>query len=160
MTDTQPDTVEQELGRLRPAAPPPVLMSRLEAARPARGRAAAPATEEPAPLWPLLLRWLAPAGAMLIAAVLIWRAAPPIYRESGGLHKSKPTPAVVADAVEIQRELVKSFDTVAVLPTGEPVRFRCREWLDEVTLRDRDKGLVIEQRTPRVEVIPVRFETY
>ena len=65
-----------------------------------------------------------------------------------------------ADDVQIESELVSSFDTVARLPSGMPVRYRCREWVDEVTLRDRSRGLVVEKRAPRVEVIPVRFETY
>jgi len=113
-----------------------------------------------APFWPLLRRWLVPATAVLVAAVVLWRV--PLSRtpETGPQEIASTVPAVKADDVQIQQELVKSFDTVAVLPSGEPVRFRCREWLDEVTLRDKRSGLMIEQRTPRVEVIPVRFETY
>jgi hypothetical protein len=49
---------------------------------------------------------------------------------------------------------------VAHLPNGEPVRFLCREWRDEVILRDPARGIVIERQTPRLEVVPVRFETY
>lgn len=65
-----------------------------------------------------------------------------------------------ADSVQIDRQLVASFDAVARLPGGEPIRFRCREWVDEVVLQDKARGLVVEQRAPRLEVIPVRFETY
>jgi hypothetical protein len=62
--------------------------------------------------------------------------------------------------VQIDQALVWSFDAVARLPSGEPIRFRCREWMDQVVLSDRDRGVVFEQRAPRVEVVPVRFETY
>jgi hypothetical protein len=56
--------------------------------------------------------------------------------------------------------LVAAFDAVARLPDGQPVRFRCREWSDGVVLRDSARGIVIEQRMPRLEVVPVSFETY
>ena len=56
--------------------------------------------------------------------------------------------------------MVALFDAVAQLPNGQPVRFRCREWADEVVLRDPARGIVIERRTPRLEVVPIRFETY
>jgi hypothetical protein len=65
-----------------------------------------------------------------------------------------------ADDVQIAQDLVSSFDTLAKLPGGEPVRFRCRQWVDKITLSDNTHGLVYEQRTPRVEIIPVGFETY
>jgi hypothetical protein len=69
-------------------------------------------------------------------------------------------PTLKADEVVIDRKLLASFDTVANLPDGEPVRFRCREWVDAVTLRDSGRGVEVEQRTPRLEVVPVSFETY
>ena len=56
--------------------------------------------------------------------------------------------------------MVASFDAVARLPGGEPVRFRCREWADDVVVRDPARGIVIERRTPRLEVVPVSIETY
>jgi len=67
---------------------------------------------------------------------------------------------IKADDVEIDQRLVSSFDAVAQLPSGLPVRFRCREWADEVVLRDTARGIVIEQRAPRLEVVPVSFEMY
>jgi hypothetical protein len=70
------------------------------------------------------------------------------------------TPPLKADSVQIDEQLVGAFDAVGRLPNGEPVRFHCREWMDNVVLRDKTRGVVIEQRTPRVEVVPVRFETY
>jgi hypothetical protein len=69
-------------------------------------------------------------------------------------------PPLKADSVQIDEQLVGAFDAVGRLPSGEPVRFHCREWMDNVVLRDKTRGVVIEQRTPRVEVVPVRFETY
>ena len=72
----------------------------------------------------------------------------------------KPESPLRADNVEIDRQLVTSFDTVTQLPNGEPVRLQCREWLDAVVLRDSARGVVIERQVPRFEVVPVRFETY
>jgi hypothetical protein len=65
-----------------------------------------------------------------------------------------------ADDVQIDEQLVSTFDAVAPLPSGEPVRFRCRQWLDEVVLRDSKRGVEVTRRVPRVEVVPVSFETY
>jgi hypothetical protein len=73
---------------------------------------------------------------------------------------AEPRPALKADDVEFDQQLVAAFDAVARLPGGQPVRFRCREWADAVVLRDSARGIVIEQRTPRLEVVPVSFETY
>jgi hypothetical protein len=65
-----------------------------------------------------------------------------------------------ADAVEIDKPLVAAFDTVARLPGGEPVRFRCREWNDHLVMRDSARGVVFEQDVSRIEVVPVSIETY
>jgi len=56
--------------------------------------------------------------------------------------------------------LVATFDAVGQLPDGEPIRLRCRQWRDEVILRDSARGVVIERQSPRLEVVPVKFETY
>ena len=69
-------------------------------------------------------------------------------------------PALAADNVEIDRTLVAAYDAVARLPGGEPVRFRLNEWADDVILRDSARSVVVEQRTPRVEVVPVGFDVY
>ena len=73
---------------------------------------------------------------------------------------SADRPLLKADKVEIDRQLVADFDAIARLPSGEPVRFRCQQWMDKVWLRDSAAGLVIERTTPRLEIVPVRFETY
>lgn len=153
---------ENELRSLRPATPPPALLQRLRELKPA-----APAvTETPrtaaAPSWDWrhLLRWLVPAAAVLAAAGLVW-----LKLAHYGTHGRRPlavtvSPRIKADSVQIDEQLVGAFDAVGRLPDGAPVRFHCREWMDNVVLRDKTRGVVIEQRTPRVEVVPVRFETY
>ena len=69
-------------------------------------------------------------------------------------------PAMKADDVKIDQRLVSSFDAVARLPGGEPVRFRCENWMDQMVLKDSSKGWVVNNRQPRFEVVPVGFETY
>ena len=93
-------------------------------------------------------------------ALLVWW---PVRHEDrqGNLQRSAVAePALKADKVELDQQLVASFDAVARLPSGQPVRFRCREWADAVVLSDSASGIVVEQRTPRLEVVPVSFETY
>jgi hypothetical protein len=65
-----------------------------------------------------------------------------------------------ADAVQLSQELVSDFEAVGELPSGVPVRFHCREWMDTAVFHDSRRGLVIEQNIPRLEVIPLGFETY
>ncbi len=149
------DPFEKELLRHRPAAAPSELMAKLTVARP-RSRPVLRHAEPVKSFWPLLRQWLIPATAVVVAGVLLWR----FYPGTNSDKRTAEAAPVKADEVQIDRELVASFDTVARLPGGEPVRFRCREWLDEVTVSDKERGLVIERRMPRLEVVPVRFETY
>ena len=157
-----PDELEQleaELQRLQPSAVPPDLMTRLRAAP----VAAAPEPKRPKTpgWWPWLtswrvLGWGVPATAVaLLLLRLAWRPveapAPASLANASGIK---------ADAVRVDHSLVASFDTIASLPDGEPVRFRCRQWQDEVMVRDQVHGVSVRQTTPRVEIIPVRFETY
>ena len=67
---------------------------------------------------------------------------------------------IKANAVQVDHSLLASFDAVAQMPDGEPVRFRCREWQDDLVVHDEANGVFIAQSTPRVEVVPVQFETY
>jgi hypothetical protein len=62
--------------------------------------------------------------------------------------------------MDIDRQLVSAFDAIAELPGGEPVRFHCRQWSDKMVFHDLDRGITVERSTPRLEIIPVRFETY
>jgi hypothetical protein len=65
-----------------------------------------------------------------------------------------------ADEIEIGRTLVATFDAVAELPSGEPVRFRCQQWADTTMFRDRARGIAVEQSTPRLEIVPISLDTY
>jgi hypothetical protein len=65
-----------------------------------------------------------------------------------------------AEEIEIGRTLLATFDAVAELPSGEPVRFRCQQWADTTMFRDRARGINVEQSTPRLEVVPVSLDTY
>jgi hypothetical protein len=150
---------EQELRSLTPARPPAEFIARLRELEPP-----VPAPRRAEHLahwnWAHLLRWLIPATALLVAAGFVW-----LKFVHTGSHGGRPlavsvSPPLKADSVQIDEQLVGAFDAVGRLPDGEPVRFHCREWMDNVVLRDKTRGVVIEQRTPRVEVVPVRFETY
>jgi hypothetical protein len=156
MNERDDELFEAELHKLAPARPPVELMAKLAAAIPQRS------TFNPQPAWWQLFRWLIPtAAAAVLVGALVWRWAPAPAKP---LHVNPATASLKAapkaDEVEIDRQLVALFDAVAQLPSGQPVRFRCREWADEVVLRDPARGLVIERRTPRLEVVPVSFETY
>jgi hypothetical protein len=109
-----------------------------------------------------VLRFFVPVAGVAVLTLLLWHRS--LQRENipGTQHQtpSPPAPVAQADDVQIAQDLVSSFDTLAKLPGGEPVRFRCRQWVDKITLSDNTHGLVYEQRTPRVEIVPVGFETY
>ena len=152
MNELEQERIEAELKRLTPARLPENFRNRLVAAEP-------PAKIQPPPkatvvsgieAWLRILRWLAPATAVAVAAVVVWRlgVAPPGSPSSNG------------EGVKIEHELVSSFEAVGRLPDGEPVRFRCQNWMDQVVLNDKHSGMMVQQRTPRMEVVPVRFETY
>lgn len=164
MSEFDPENFEQGLRRLKPAKAPEPFLARLAQALPGR------AEPETLPLpaghrsagW-LWLRWLAPAGIGAAALVfLFWRAA--VHPSApGAVHltpASVPDTALRADQVEVDQQLIAVFDTIENLPDGRPVRFRCREWSDNVVVRDSARGVVIENRTPRLEVVPVRFEAF
>jgi hypothetical protein len=163
MNDRDLDLFERELEALKPAPPPKEFVDRLaqaisiEAGRNSRARKAAPSPEAGS-LWlyrpQVWLRWLAPATILVLAGILAWNA------NFAGRREATASAALKADEVKIGSTLVSSFDAVASTPDGEPVRFRCEEWLDEVRLSDRSRGLVYSQRVPRVTVVPVSFETY
>lgn len=159
------DSFETELRRVRPATPPADFLARLQAARPVPDRPIAERTV-PATLdfWRLFLRFLVPAAALVAIGGIVWRAALPLSPvtapPTGKAAPLAAVPALKANNVQIDRELVSSFDAVARLPGGEPVRFRCREWVDEVVWQDKGQGVIVQQRAPRIEIVPVRFETY
>ncbi len=161
MNDQEQERYEAELRRLPPARLPEHFTARLQAARPgaepARRKPLQPAAARPE--WRGLLRWLAPALAVAVAGLLVGRAH---FNPASSVEK-KPLAAAYglkADDVQVDQELVSSFEVVAKLPGGEPVRFRCQKWRDQLVVTDKNHGVEIEQSSPRVEVVPVRFETY
>jgi hypothetical protein len=162
MSDFYPEQLESELRALQPVRPPRETIDRVLKCLPSQ--AAQPAvTTAPgfAGRWPRLLKILIPAGAVtvLLATWVIQRQTPAPTQQSQHAGSSAHSP-LRADKVEIDRQLVADFDAVGRLPSGEPVRFRCQQWMEKVKLRDTAKGLVIEQTTPHLEIVPVRFETY
>ena len=162
--------LEAELQRVRPAAPPAEFLQLLVTKLP--GQVAAGRGQEPIqtpavcskrtsrsgiPESVVFLTWLrrrlwwaAGMAALVIMGAVAWQAGRPGVRGA----------ALKADDVQIDRQLVSTFDTVAPLPNGEPVRFRCEEWMDEIVLRDSKRGIEVARRVPRIEMVPVRFEIY
>jgi len=156
------ETMETDLQKLKPAKPPEELMARLAASQPVSRVQSKPTTAPIVTLRPLLLRWLAPvtaATAMLIG-LSVWHSTHSTGKPRGQTFAVSAKPASKPDDVEIDRRLVAAYDAVAQLPDGEPVRFHCREWADNVVLRDPVRGVVIEQQMPRMEIVPMRIETY
>jgi hypothetical protein len=160
MNEQEQERYEAELRRTPPVRLPDDFMARLKAAMP---------PTEPAPRGPLrpaagipgwwpALRWLATAMALFIVILLAARtnfAPKPV--------KPEPVSAnygMKADDVQVNEELVSSFDVVAKLPGGQPVRFRCRQWMNQLIVTDNHRGVEIKETSPRVEVIPVQIETY
>jgi len=150
---------EAELRKLEPATPPEGLVTRLAEAVPAGHNVRATRPKTPLFQW---LRWALPASAA--TALVIFLAAPKSNPSADKSHApgvpNSPDRTLKADNLELGEQLVATFDAVAHLPSGEPVRFRCSEWLDDVVLRDSALGILIQHRTPRLEVVPVSFETY
>jgi len=161
VNEIEQERFESELQRMRPAQPPQPFMARLASSRPALPhRPAARALGVSRGFsWDLVLRCLAPAMALVVAVALCWRLGFPAPKQANPVNPDQATVGLKADDVQIAHELVSSFDAVARLPSGEPVRFRCRKWMDQVVFSDRNRGIVVEERRPRVEVVPVRFET-
>lgn len=163
MNDLEQERLEAELKRLAPARPAETFMARLIAAEP---MAVVEPPKKPVAVsglqtWLRILHRLAPATAVAaVVAVTLWRTG---LLPVGSSHLIKPSAAsspVEGDPVKIDRELLSTFDAIGRLPDGEPVRFRCQNWMDQVILRDPSSGLLVQQSTPRMEVVPVRFETY
>ena len=154
------DRFEQELRGLTPARPPAEFMERLGELGPPAPLQRTASRAEARLNWAHLFRWLVPATALVVAAGFVWFKYAPSHRHKGRPLAVTVSPPLKADSVQIDEQLVGAFDAVGRLPDGEPVRFHCRQWMDNVVLHDKTRGVVIEQRTPRVEVVPVRFETY
>ena len=158
MNEREDELFELELLRLKPAEPPADFLARLTAARPmAHSLPTIGQITAPPDRWQLLLRWLAPAAVAAVIVAAWFAGQPGPVSPATSLQAASPSGT---NQVEIDRQLVSTFDAVAELPGGEPVRFRCREWVDDVTVRNTKQGVEVEQREPRLEVVPIRFETY
>jgi hypothetical protein len=96
----------------------------------------------------------APAAIVLLVWLGLQFAAGPDKIAAADAHGIK------ADKIQVGHSLAASFDAVAQSPGGEPVLFRCRAWQDDLMVRDNANGVWVRQSTPRIEVVPVRFETY
>jgi hypothetical protein len=171
MNEPDLELFEQELRALRPAAPPPDLMTRLGCAQPSvaplsASRRSASLSSPGADIfgrfirWPFLLRWLIPAAALALAVGLVWPMVVKHSHPKTARRAAAPPGMLRADSVRLDQQLVGTFEAVGRLPDGEPVRFRYQQWMDQLVVKDDTSGVVIQQRTPRVEVIPVGLETY
>ena len=166
MTEVDPEQFEAELQTFRPAKPSAESLAKIRAEL--RTHTKVGADSRPMRLtltslrWNRVLGWLVPAAAVaVLAAVLLhFNDAPPKTVVPSQSAAASRAPALKADKVEIDRQFVGDFDAVTELPNGQPLRFRCEQWLDKVSLRDSASGLLIERTTPRVEIVPVRFDTY
>jgi hypothetical protein len=164
MSEFDPKQFEHELQTLRPAKPSPKLLEHIRV----QLRVQSNPVWQPVRLatpqfrWNLAWRWLVPASALAAVAALVLFAQSAARRAETQPQPraASKQPMLKADKVEIDRQLVADFDTITETPGGQPMRFRCEQWLDRVRLRDSAAGLTIERTTPRVEIVPVRFETY
>jgi hypothetical protein len=161
LNELEQQQYEEELRRTRPTRPPENFMARLQKAKPSiePARMVVAQRADTAAGWRDVLRWLVPALGLAVVALLMVRARlnPEISLPA------KPVAAVYgmkADDVQVSHELVSSYDVVATLPGGQPVRFHCQKWNDQLVMTDTNRGVEIVQSNPRVEVVPVRFETY
>jgi len=161
MNEWEHELFEAELRRLNPARLPDKFESRLNTPPQVLSREFE--TRQRSQVWShdwsIWLRWLAPVTAVAVALLVV------VAQLNRGRNSAPPAtaasaPTLKADQVEIDRELLGSFDAVANMPEGEPVRFRFQQWMDAVTLRDSVRGVEVVQRTPRIEVVPVSFATY
>jgi hypothetical protein len=152
MNDLELDQFESELRELRPSPMPRPTRERLLASLPSR-----PSPKSGPSGWHDYLRWLVPATAvaalmlLVLSHIALFQSAKPRLASAG--------PPLKADKVEIDRELLARFDAVGHLPDGRALRFRCAQWRDNVRLSDSAAGLLIERSSPRLEIVPVGFET-
>lgn len=151
------DKFEAELRRIPPVAPPPELMERLRAARREPGQQPAPIRKVRWTEWFSTWRSVAltaPASAVIL---ILWLTLSPAA--GPGRAEASDSAGIKANAVQVSQSLLGTFDTMAKLPDGEPVRLRCRVWQDGMMVRDDAHGVVISQSAPRIEVVPVSIET-
>jgi anti-sigma-K factor RskA len=160
MMQDEQERLEAGLRQIPPAAPPAELMARLRAAT-ATAQSKSQGTTRAVFHLPDFLSFWRMAGVGVSAAVtilltlLLWR--PEMKPAKTSLASAT---GMDVNAVQVGHSLLASFDTVAQAPDGEPVRFRWREWEDNVVIHDDAHGVVVSKTVPRIEVVPVRIETY
>lgn len=163
MTDHEQEKFDAQLRQLKPAKLPEELVARIQAAV-SSSTSSPRQTTQTSPSFLQILRWLIPATAVLIVvAALLHRqqnTREPALSNVASQESSVIAAPIRPDSVQIGKELVSSFDAVATLPGGEPVRFRCQQWINTVVVDDEKRGLVMQSRTPLVVVVPVGLETY
>jgi hypothetical protein len=158
--EPEQERFEADLRRSTPAPVPADLMKKLRSAANSRRkpRVASPSMGE---FVRLLRAWRWALAGLPVALVILALGALHWLKSPGASRPAEPSnPQSSPDFVRVDRALVASFEAVAELPDGVPVRFRCRKWMDEVQMKDESRGLVIEERIPRLEVVPVGLETY
>lgn len=159
MNDLDFDYFEKELRSLKPAAPAPFIERLAEQAVASAPSRTAPRKVALPPLaqfgwW---LRWcFAPAAAVCLAGILWLGPKAATAPKTEAAASAEPA----ASEVVIDRNLVDSYELVADLPNGLPVRFRLDCWDDTLLYRDHQSGMAVERRSPRFEIVPVAFETY
>ena len=169
MTEQEQDIFERQLRDTKPAKLSAKFSDSLRAAV-AQAEASvevqspSPAIPDYPGLFRSVRRWLVPAAAVGLVGLMVWRGGDtgnqPTQRAAGSQISAAPQQVLKADAVKIDQQLVSSFDAVARLSSGEPVRFRCENWMDQVVLSDKEHGVIAENRRPRFEVVALGFETY
>jgi hypothetical protein len=164
VTDQEQERFETQLRQLKPGKLPEELVVRIQDAVGSRPESVTARPRHAGPGFLQILRWLVPATAAVIVTAVLWHR----QQDSGEpgasnvdlMEGSVAGAPLKPESVQIGNELVSSFDAVATLPGGEPVRFRCQQWVNTVVVDDAKSGLVMQSRTPRVVVVPVGFETY
>ena len=170
--DPELEAFEADLRKVQAARVPEAMNNRLMAARPALRTTSlapvGPATRDYD--WIRLWRWLTPASALAaLLVILVARYHSPSRPEAGSnseqaragvMPQSSNAKPAETDEIEIGKTLLATFDAVAEMPSGEPVRFRCRQWADTTVLLDRARGIAVERSVPRLEVVPVSLDTY
>lgn len=162
MNDFDPNSFEAELRTLQPAQPDQESLRRIRARLP--GAVCVARKQRPVTLRlssARFLRWLLPGSlAAAVCAALLAGHWAGFQRAPQPAPFAATAPALKADHVEIDRQWVTDFDAIGTLPSGQPVRFRCEQWMEKVRIRDSSAGLVLERTTPRLEIVPVKLEVY
>jgi hypothetical protein len=120
--------------------------------------AAASVEVSPTSAWRTWLRWLAPVAgvAAALALVLIVRQEP---KPTAATAAENAQPRIIEE-VELDKQLIAAYEGVAELPGGLPLLFRCYGWQEQLTFRDASGAIEVEQRGPRLEIVPVGFDVY